>query len=166
MFQEYFSTFKNVNQVKAEYRRLVWIHHPDRGGDTATMQDLNNQYQEALVRCDGQTTKGTDGKPHTYHYNEEIEQAIIDKISELIGLKLDGIEIWLIGTWVWVGGDTKPHKEALKAAKCRWHSKRQKWYFHTGKYRRRNSKASFADLAATYGAKKFENRSEDKIALA
>lgn len=31
--------------------------------------------------------------------------------------------------WYWVSGDTKPHKEALKAAGGRWSSKRSAWYF-------------------------------------
>ncbi len=160
----YFITFTSIDQIKLEYRRLVWIYHPDRGGDTSEMQKINSQYQDALARCDGQTTKGTDGKNHTYTYNQDIEQAIMDKIAEIISLKLDGIEVWLIGTWIWIDGDTRPHRKTLKAAKCKWHSKRKKWYWHNGPKYRRGSKADFASLAATYGAKHFKNDLESAIA--
>ena len=34
--------------IKTVYRNLSMTHHPDRGGDTATMQDLNREYEEAL----------------------------------------------------------------------------------------------------------------------
>ncbi|MHB8628559.1 MAG: hypothetical protein ACYDBJ_20270 [Aggregatilineales bacterium] len=33
------------------------------------------------------------------------------------------------GSWWWIGGDTYPHKEALKAAGAHWSKKRQQWYF-------------------------------------
>lgn len=31
---------------------------------------------------------------------------------------------------VWVGGETKPHKDALKAAGCKWAPKKKMWYIH------------------------------------
>lgn len=162
----FFQDCKTVNQIKAEYRRLCFIHHPDMGGDTATMQELNREYHEALSRADGETNIGTDGKPHTYYYNEAAEQAVMDKINELLNLRLPNIDILLVGTWVWVTGDTKPVKEQLKSLKMRWHSKRQKWYWHTKSYRRRyNSKASFNDLCDTYGVKSYSQPQDERAGL-
>lgn len=34
--------------LKAEYRELVKIHHPDLGGNTADFQDLQAEYQQAI----------------------------------------------------------------------------------------------------------------------
>lgn len=51
-------------------------------------------------------------------------------------LKLDGIEIKIIGCFVWITGDTKPHKERLKALGFRWHSKKHCWYKSPDGYRR------------------------------
>lgn len=159
----FFNGLTTVAEIKSEYRNLVWIHHPDRGGETETMQALNNEYQASLELCDGQVTRGSDEKDHTYHYNQDVEQAITDKIDELLRLKLPGIEIWLIGVWVWIDGDTRPAKEQLKTAGCRWHSKRKKWYWKVGNYRTRyNAKASFADIASVYGVTSFENK-DDQI---
>ena len=31
--------------VKAAYRALAMMHHPDKGGDTATMQTINDAYR-------------------------------------------------------------------------------------------------------------------------
>jgi hypothetical protein len=150
----------------AEYRRLALANYPDRGGDTSTMQEINAQYQDALARCDGQTAKGTDGKDHTYTYNQDVEQAVMDKIAEILTAKLAGIDIWLIGTWIWVDGDTKPYKKTLgkNGLKMSWHSKRKKWYWHNGPKYRRGSKSNFASLAATYGATHFKNEAESAIA--
>lgn len=41
---QYFSACYTKEQAKAEYRRLVKIHHPDLGGDVQTMQEINAQY--------------------------------------------------------------------------------------------------------------------------
>jgi len=34
-----------MDEVRTEYKRLVRIHHPDRGGDTVIMQAINVEYQ-------------------------------------------------------------------------------------------------------------------------
>jgi hypothetical protein len=166
-YTPYFINFSEVSQIKKEYHRLALINHPDRGGNTEIMQEINAQYQEALAKCDRQTSKGSDNKTHTYYYNQEVEQAIMDKIAEILSLKLDGIEVWLIGTWIWVGGETYPHRKILNEIGLSYNGKRKKWQFHTGsKYRRYSQSSNFADLAATYGAKKFDQEKESTSAKA
>lgn len=34
---KYFANCSTLDALKKEYRRLTMIHHPDHGGDTATM---------------------------------------------------------------------------------------------------------------------------------
>lgn len=41
---KYFATCTTLEALKKEYRRLCMIHHPDRGGDAATMAAINNEY--------------------------------------------------------------------------------------------------------------------------
>ena len=77
---QYFHDCKTVEEVKRLFRKLAMKYHPDRGGDTATMQELNRQYQIALKHCDGQTSTGTDGKEHTYKYDEAAETEIAEKM--------------------------------------------------------------------------------------
>lgn len=36
----YFNNCRTLDELKKEYRRLTMLHHPDRGGDTATMQPV------------------------------------------------------------------------------------------------------------------------------
>lgn len=150
-----FESLNTVIEIKKEYRKLCSIHHPDKGGDTAMMQEVNAQYHEALQNIDGSITKDKDGNSHTYTYQHDIEEEIINKINELLALNLTNIEIALIGTWIWVTGETKACKEQLKAAKCKWHSKRKCWFFSTQKKSRYNSKASLNDIANTYGYSTF-----------
>lgn len=38
------SDFASIEEIKKAYRRLVLIHHPDRGGSLEKMKELNHIY--------------------------------------------------------------------------------------------------------------------------
>ena len=65
---------------------------------------------------------------------QDVEQDLMDKLLEL--LRLRGLHIVLIGYWIWVSGDTKTNRVALKAAGLQWHSARQHWYYKPKKWRK------------------------------
>jgi hypothetical protein len=161
----WFAGLETVEDIKAHYRRLAMQHHPDRpGGDTAKMQDINEQYHAALKACHGQTSHDTEGKEHTYRYNYDVEQAVIDKLYEILRIKMDA-KVFLIGTWIWIQGDTKPVKDQLKEIGCLWHGKRQMWYWRQQQYRSKYSGADMGTLAWRYGCKEFQ-ASDAETALA
>lgn len=41
---KYFENIATLDDLKKAYRHLAMIHHPDIGGDTATMQEINAEY--------------------------------------------------------------------------------------------------------------------------
>lgn len=159
MNNNFFANCQTVADAKKLYKELAFKFHPDMSGDTATMQEINRQYEAVLKRLDGETTTDSEGQTHTYKYNPETEQNLITIIDQLLSLQMPSVDIYLIGLWVWVDGDTKPHKEALKELGCKWHSKRQCWYFATTPSRyRRNSGKGIEDIATTYGATRIKNK--------
>lgn len=165
----YFHGLRTAEEIKRQYKKLAMENHPDRGGNTATMQDINAQYAEALRRSDGQKSTDSAGQEHTYTYNAQTEQEIIDKIAELIAAGVaESCEIALIGTWIWITGDTRPIKETLKATGCIWHAKRLCWYWQNSPYRHRYSRnADLDDLATKYGETKFrdhQRKQKQKVA--
>lgn len=150
----YFAGLCSVEEIKKAYRDLARKHHPDLGGDLETMKVINSQYHQAL---NGQNGKETDGR--TYKYNAKAEQEIMDVIAEL--LKLPNLEISLIGYWIWIQGDTKPVKAALKAQACRWHSGRLCWYWKPSWCgRSRSNPGGLEELAAKYGYQDFKSRAQ------
>jgi hypothetical protein len=42
---------------------------------------------------------------------------------------LSGVTVELCGAWLWVSGDTYPHREALKEQGFRFSHKKRMWYF-------------------------------------
>jgi len=160
----YFSGKTQVADIKKHYRDLAFIYHPDLHQDrfdyyNAIMTAVNAEYLEALARADRQTSVDENGKEHTYYYSQKVEQAIIDKIDELVKLRMVDVEIWLVGTWVWVDGNTRPYKDQLgkNGLKLSWHSKRKMWYFKQSPYRTTYSNQSFGSLKAKYGADRYES---------
>jgi hypothetical protein len=153
--EKYFAGLETVEDIKAHYRQLAKENHPDLGGDPETMKEINRQYHEALKARDGQQSDG-----HAYKYKPDIEDELMAKLHEL--LKLRSLDIALIGYWIWVTGDTKRNKEALKAAGLQWHSKRKCWYYKPKGWKRSyHSNADLSELASKYGYKGFQTAEEE-----
>jgi len=105
MKPNFFINCTSIEDVKQLYKKLAMLHHPDKGGDTLTMQQINAEYQQIL-------------KDKSFSFdNEEQEKDFIiypEVISRLI--VLDQVLIELIGSWIWVSGNTYKHRETLKKA--------------------------------------------------
>lgn len=126
---KYFINCKTLDELKKAYKAAAMKYHPDMGGDTATMQAINAEYTarfEVLKRSQNeQAAEDTTGKTRA---TAESAGDFIQIINAL--LKLDGLEIELCGRWLWIGGNTREHKEELKTAGCRWSSSKKLWSWH------------------------------------
>ena len=99
----HFSNCHTVGTIKSHYRELCFKFHPDVSGfdSTTEMQTVNAQYLEALRRMDGQTNRGSDGKDHTYRYNDQRERDLVEKMAKLIRAKLpDHITVEIVGVYI------------------------------------------------------------------
>lgn len=108
-----------AESIKVAYRKMCSLYHPDRNPLGLQMMQLINEAYELLKDSSGTAEEET----------ENFSENILGALKAVAGL---GLEIELCGTWVWVSGDTKPHKDVLKAAKYKWAPKKQMWYFHSG----------------------------------
>ena len=152
----YFMNCKNLDELKKAYKAAAMKYHPDMGGDTATMQAINAEYEarfEVLKRS--QNEQAAEDATGQTKATTESAGDFIAIVSAL--LKLDGLEIELCGRWLWIGGETRKHKDALKAAGCRWSSQKKLWSWHyaeDGSHWHRGSK-SMAQSRSKYGSTSF-----------
>ncbi len=136
----YFSNINNIEELKKQYKNLAFRFHPDRGGSTAIMQEINAEYEKLQRKINlGQDVNIDDKFRH-----------IIDKLTSL-----QGLEIEVCGSWIWISGDTKSCKDSLKEAGCYWASKKKMWYWRSESDAiKKKSNASMEDIRKKYGSER------------
>lgn len=152
---------KTMKELKDTYRQLVFIFHPDRGGLTSDMQDLNSVYAEYFKILKDSMDKET---PEYRSVKNETPSDLMDIISKIV--HLDGLEIEIVGSWVWVSSDEKSweYRDYLKEIGFKWSKGRKKLYYtkdveKVGFYK----KKTFDELRATYGNTKIESERVQRV---
>lgn len=155
----YFQHITEADQLKAEYRKLCKLYHPDKGGSTEQMQAINNEYESAMRRILSGKADDLYGEGKFYKTRDE-ETEVELKVREAVEkiAHLDGLDIEIIGAWVWVSGETQTHKEALKVAGYWWMNKKKMWAFK-GKASRGRGNTSMEELREKYGSERVYSRS-------
>lgn len=144
----YFIRIETLEELKKQYRALAMKHHPDRGGDVEVMKLINEEYDRAFDKVKD-IHRNAKGETYTKENPETAEQFrdIIDKL-----LRMQGVEIEVIGCFIWLSGNTREHKDEIKAMGFKWHSKKKMWYKAPDDYRRRGKKQySIEEIRDMYG---------------
>lgn len=135
--------------LKKDYLKLVKELHPDNKGNEEDFKTLQNEYIEALKKvCNKHFNKNNE----IYNTNINIDDDnFLNIINNLV--IYNDLYIELIGSWVWITGNTKKHKEKIKALGCRFSKNKLCWYYHTGNYYKRNSENyTIENLRAKFGS--------------
>ena len=144
----FFDSCKTLNELKAQYRKLAMENHPDMGGDVETMQRINAEHDAMFERLKNAWNAENPEKKTT-----ETAEEFRDVLNKLF--RIPGIVVELCGSWLWIGGNTKPNAKALKEAGCRWSANKGKWYWRhwaDGMYYKKHTPFSMDAIRATYGS--------------
>jgi len=156
MKAQYFSDCRTLEEVKRRYKELAMQHHPDRGGCTATMQDINNEYENVMKNPFFSFSEQTEQEKQEFIKYPEI-------IDQVIGLQ--GIIIELIGNWIWISGNTYPYKSQLKQIGFYFAPKKVMWYYRPPDYKSSNrSPKTIEYIRLKYGSDVIETK-DRKIEL-
>lgn len=93
--------------------------------DTETSQQFLNGAFEEVAKLVKDQHKTKDGKSYTKE-PELSPEDFRTLMAEL--LNIDGITVEILGSWIWVSGNTKANKDALKQCGFRFSGKKQAWY--------------------------------------
>ena len=142
----WFEGLNSPQEVKNRYRELAMEFHPDKGGNTEVMQEINTSYHRKLESCDN-----NEFESRTFRYDWRREQGLADKIAEVI--TLEGVAVELCGVWVWVSGDTYQHRNVLKNAGFRFSRNKRSWYYHGKGYFKRGDRIwSMKEIRDVWGS--------------
>ena len=144
---KWFNECGTIEQVKTTYKKLAKQYHPDLGGDTLTMQEINKEYAFASSKAIKGANLSDEETESEIQFSEEYRQAI-EKI-----IHLEGIVIEVVGYWIWVTANTYPVRATLKDAGFLFAPKKLAWYFRTGEYKvKKGGKKSLDEIRSKYGS--------------
>lgn len=160
----YFKNCKTVEDVKRTYRDLAKKLHPDCGGDAEEFKRMSAEYQTAFNRLKNiHESRKEEQETYTKETAETPEQ-----FAEIINaiIHLDGIKIEIIGSWVWISGNTFIHKDTLKGAGFVWSKSKKAWYNAGEKLSgKRRGRYSMNGLRMKWGTQEVKSETEKTAML-
>lgn len=161
--KKYFENIKTAEELKKAYKKACLQLHPDKGGDPAEFKAMQAEYEEAAQRIARDEAAGNyrhnqkaDG---TYKTAEEIlrEDAALRKVLEKL-IVVDGLELEICGNWLWIGGNTYPHRAEIKEAGCKFASKKKMWYWEPGGWVKKTRKVlTMEEIRDLHGSEKIKS---------
>ena len=147
--EEQFKGIEGINEAKKIYKQLAKKLHPDVGGSDELFKMLNSIYTNIIEN-------------KIYFSNEFKFDLEIEKIISQI-LHFENIVIEVVGSWIWLSGDTREIKDKLKEIGFKWASKKKMWFYGELKGRNPNEK-SMEEIKSKYGCETVKKDEKKKIA--
>lgn len=149
MTYKHFTSPKSLEELKAQYKKLAFKHHPDCGGSTVAMQEVNAEYDHLFQLLKNIRTDAHGKTYTTKTETTETAEQFRDIISNIINLQ--GCTIEIIGNWIWVSGSTFQYKDILNGLKFKWCRNKKSWAYHTDDYKKRTKQQyTLENLRAMY----------------
>jgi hypothetical protein len=147
----------NLSDVKQVYRKLASVNHPDKGGSTETMQLINTAFSELCKYFELNATLDINQETETSH---SFDFSFVDTLKTL-----HGVVIEVCGYWVWLSGNTYPHKETISNLGFKFSGAKKSWYWSptidTSKYKRGSK--SMKNIRQEFGSKIIKTESQAAI---
>ena len=148
----YFMGCETIEDVKARFKELAKRLHPDNGGNAEEFKKMMSEYTIAFNRYKNKH-KATNEGQDSNHEGSSTETA--EEFAELIEklLKMEGVKIEIIGSWIWLTGNTYAYRDQIKELRFFWSTTHKAWYY-TGEDKKGRQKGRYRkvnDLKKKWG---------------
>lgn len=156
------------DEAKSLYRKLALENHPDHGGDTRTMQQINAEYAEYSACAAMHEARARQQAAHAegrksaadYHDIDELGEMLRQVIESLLNISPDLI-VEVCGLWIWVTGETRAHKDEIKTIPgMKWAHEKKAWYY-AGVPSFNRQKRTLNEIRQMHGSQVFSRQQQD-----
>lgn len=157
----YFTGCETIEDIKRTFKELAKKLHPDNGGDAEEFKEMMSQYTEAfnnLKNIHSSVNGGTYEKA-----TAETAEQFADIINKVIFM--DGVNVEIIGSWVWLSGNTYIYKDQIKVAGFFYSKSKKSWYYNgEEKKSHRRGHYSMKQLRSKWGSVEVETEPTKALA--
>lgn len=163
-----------IEEAKKQYKKLMLMYHPD----IATKKGMSDE--EATKICQQISVEWNYLKSHNYNIHEaangstytdwnqdradDVTERYVEIIEQLV--KMEGVFIEVCGSFLWLSGNTKEHKDAIKGLGFRWASKKKMWFLAPQGWRKKGRRELQMDeIRDTYGSVRVAAGTYQRMAL-
>ena len=153
-----------AKDLPSYYKTLIKRYHPDVNSEGEEMSKLVNCAYD-ILRPEWQKSKsfGMDAMKWSWWKSETSNESdYMEKLQNAMQFcrTLEGVETEIIGSWIWLSGETKARKEQIKAFsdidsnRFKWHFVKKCWYYRPTDFKSKKGrgKSSFEEIRAKYGS--------------
>ena len=117
----------DAQNIKSIYRDLIKKHHPDVGGSDDAMKKINAEFDFLMKQ-------GLESVKNSADINEKRTWQDYKQFADILQkiIFLQGVKIEIIGSWVWLSGNTYAHYSTISGAGFKFSKSKKSWYWYSG----------------------------------
>lgn len=124
---KYFNNVSTLEELRRQYKELLKKYHPDNPqGSTEATQEINAEYDRLFKvlknRHESKSADNKESNAKTDFNNMKYDFSEDAKLREVLQqiISFEGINIEIVGCWIWVDGNTYDYKDTLKSIGFKW----------------------------------------------
>lgn len=156
----YFENCKTAEELKKAYHKAAAKLHPDNGGDAEEFKTMQAEYMRMFDRL---KYIHVNAAGETYEKETSETAAAFMGIIEKV-IHFDGVNVEIIGAWIWLTGNTLTYKEEIKAAGF-WYSKTKKAWYYNGSDKKTHYRGRYKldELREKWGSEEIKKDRRERI---